>query len=202
MDLIIESVKKLETLLEHSGCYDSGVQLDVDPDAVNCRYEKGACMTAVFWGKRGVFTTFDPIRACTKISFMFGASLDTPQVRGAACAIINVSAGFFCLARTLRPCTGSPHTPCGAQLAAELAGKQVFINGTIHSLESLKGIQITTDPSLAEVILIGGEGLIAPGTGNLVETYGKTKRIICVGPSTAGTARLNELEHWCPYGLG
>src|SRR5512145_290708 len=105
MDLNIESVKKLEALLEHSGCYDSGVQLDVDPNVVNCRYEKGACMTAEMGGKRGVFTTFDPIRACTKISFMFGAPLDNPSVRGAACAIVNVSAGFFCLARTLRPCT-------------------------------------------------------------------------------------------------
>jgi hypothetical protein len=201
MDLIIESVKKLETLIEHSGCYDTGVKLDVDPDAVNCWYEKGACMTAEFGGKRGVFITFDPIRACTKISFMFGAPLDTLQVRGAACAIINVSAGFFCLARTIRPCTGSSHAPCGVQLAAELAGKQVFIHGIIQSLGSLTGIQITTNLSDAEVILIAGEGLIATGTGDLIETYAKTKRIICIGPSTAGTARLNELEHWCPYGF-
>jgi hypothetical protein len=201
MDLIIESVKKLETLLKHSGCNDSGVVLDVDPDAVNCRYEKGACMTADFGGKRGVFTTFDPIRAHTKISFMFGAPLDNLPVRGAACAIVNVSAGFFCLARTLRPCTGTSHAPCGAQLGAELAGKQVFLQGTIHSLESLSGINRTSDPSEADIILIAGEELIAAETGDLIERYRKNKRIICVGPSTAGTARLNELEHWCPYGL-
>jgi hypothetical protein len=200
MDLIVESVKKLETLLEHSGCYDSGVKLDVNPDTVNCRYERGASMTAEFGGKRGVFTTFDPIRASTKIAFMFGAVLDTPQVRGAACAIINVSAGFFCLARTLRPCMASSHAACGAQLVAELAGKPVFIQGTTHSLESLQ-INRTTDPAVAEVILIGGEGLIAEETGTLIETYAKTKRVICIGPSTAGTARLNELEHWCPYGM-
>ena len=202
MDLVTESVKKLETLLEHSGCHDSGVQLDVDPDVVNCRYETGACMTAEFGGKRGVFTTFDPIRACTKISFMFGAPLDTPSVRAAACAIVNVSTGFFCLARTLRPCMGSSHAPCGVQLASELAGKQVYIQGTMHSLESLKGIQRAANPSIADVILITGDGLIEAGTGDLIETYRKTKRIICIGPSTAGTARLNELEHWCPYGSG
>jgi hypothetical protein len=202
MDLIIESVKKLEALLEHSGCHDTGVRLDVDPDTVNCRYEKGACMTAEWGGKRGVFTTFDPIRACTKISFMFGAPLDNPSVRGAACAIVNVSAGFFCISRTLRPCTAASHATCGVQLKEELGGKRVFIHGTIPSLESLKGLEITTNPSAADVILIGGEGLVAPGTGDLLETLGKTKRIMCIGPSTAGTARLNELEHWCPFGTG
>ena len=201
MDLVTESVKKLEALIEHSGCNECGVRLDVDPDAVNCRYEKGACMIAEFGGKRGVFTTFDPIRACTKISFMFGAPLDNPSVRAAACAIVNVSAGFFCLARTLRPCAGVSHATCGTQLTAELAGKQVFIHGSIHSLEHLTGIQRTTNPSSADVILIAGEGLIETGTGDLIETYGKTKKIICIGPSTAGTARLNELEHWCPFGL-
>lgn len=200
MDIIIESVKKLETLIEHSGCSDSSVQLDVDPGVVNCRYEKGACMVADFGGKRGVYTTFDPIRACTKISFMFGAPLDTAPVRGAACAILSVTAGFFCLARTLHPCARSSHAPCGADLAAELAGKQVWIIGTIHTLDSVKGISVATDPSVAEVILIGGEGLIEPGAGEIIRKYRATTRIICIGPSTAGVARLNELEHWCPYG--
>ena len=200
MDIVIESVKKLETLLEHSGCSDGSIQLDVDPDSVNCRYEKGACMTAEFGRKQGVFTTFDPIRACTKISFMFGAPLDTPAVRGAALAIINVAAGFFCLARTLHPCARPSHTSCGADLAAELAGKQVYITGTMHSLESLPGIHFTTDPSSAAVILIGGDGLILPEAGELISRYAQKARIICIGPSTAGTARLNGLEHWCPYG--
>ncbi|MCK9579449.1 MAG: hypothetical protein M0Q92_03240 [Methanoregula sp.] len=201
MDIVIESVKKLETLLEHSGCSDSGVRLDVDPDTVNCRYERGACMIAEFGEKRGVFTTFDPIRACTKISFMFGAPLDTQQVRGAASAIVNVAAGFFCFARTLNPCAGSSHDACGKDLAAGLVGKQVFIVGTIHSLESLTGMCITTNPSAADVILIGGEGLIEQSAGDIIEQYTKKTRILCIGPSTAGIARLNELEHWCPYGM-
>ncbi|HII99376.1 MAG TPA: hypothetical protein HA272_09050 [Methanoregula sp.] len=200
MDIVIESVKKLETLLEHSGCSDGSIQLDVDPDSVNCRYEKGACMTAEFGRKQGVFTTFDPIRACTKISFMFGAPLGTPAVRGAALAIVNVAAGFFCLARTLHPCVSSSHASCGADMAAELAGKQVYITGTMHSLESLPGIYFTTDPSSAAVILIGGDGLILPEAGELISRYAQKARIICIGPSTAGTARLNGLEHWCPYG--
>jgi len=200
MDLIIESVKKLETLLEHSGCSDGGVQLDVDPDIVNCRYEKGACMTAEFGRKQGVFTTFDPIRACTKISFMFGAPLDTPAVRGAACAIVNVAAGFFCLARTLRPCNESSHACCGADLAEELRGKQVYIMGTVHSLNLLQSISITTDFSAADVVLIGGDGFLAQETSELIRGHAIKPRVICIGPSTAGGARLNELEHWCPYG--
>ncbi len=200
MDIIIESVNKLEKILENSGCSDGGVQLDVDPDITNCQFEKGACMTADFGRKQGIFTTFDPIRACTKISYMFGAPLDTPAVRGAACALINVAAGFFCLARTLHPCAGSCHEACRADLATKLAGKQIFVVGSIPSLQATQGLFFTTDPATADVFLIGGEGLIDPGTGDIIEHYAKGAQVVCVGPSAAGVARLNELEHWCPYG--
>lgn len=200
MDIVIESVKKLETLLEHSGCCDGGVQLDVDSRMIGCRYEKGAVMTAVFGGKCGVFTTFDPIRACTRISFMFGAPLDTQQVRGAACAIINVAAGFFCLARTLLPCDRTLHTACSNDLLAELKGKTVYIHGEVYGIDALSGVSRTNGPDSAEILLIGGDGCIAAGTGDLVEQYRGRKRILCIGPSTAGIARLSDLDHWCPYG--
>lgn len=199
MDIVVQAVKKLKTLLEHSGCTDSGVLLDVDPGAVNCQFEKGACMTATFGGKCGVYTTFDPIRARTKISFMFDAPLDTPSVRGAACAIINVAAGFFCLARVLRPCKPASHPPCMQNLAAEISGKQVSCIGSRSGFES-PGIYLTEDPSQAEVLLINGEGIIGTGTGDAIDKYRSSKRIICIGPSTVGIARLYELEHWCPYG--
>jgi hypothetical protein len=200
MDIVIESVKKLESLLEHSGCCDGGVRLDVDPDIISCRFEKGACMIAEFGNKRGIFTTFDPIRACTKISFMFGAPLYAMDIRGAAGAIMNVAAGFFCLARALRPCDRSSHASCGAALADQLAGKPVFIFGTLPGTGFLNKITVVDDPSRAEVILISGEGLITPGAGDLIESTRGTKRIICIGPSAAGISRLNELEHWCPFG--
>jgi hypothetical protein len=202
MDIIIESVKKLESLLEHSGCCDGGVRLDVDPDVVTCRYEKGACMVAEFGNKRGVFTTFDPIRACTKISFMFGAPLDTMAVRGAAGAIINVAAGFFCLARALRPCDASSHAVCHAALTEELAKKTVYVFGALHGPDTQKMNTVVDSPDSAEVILISGEGLITPGAGEVITRYRNSKRIICIGPSAAGIARLNELEHWCPHGRG
>lgn len=200
MDIIVESVKRLEHVLENCGCDDGGIRLDVDPDITNCRYEKGACMTADFGNKQGVFTTFDPLRACTKISFMFGAPLDTPSVRGAACAIINVAAGFFCLARTIRPCTRACHETCGGQLISELGQKPVYFHGKVHSLDTFTGINRTCDPACAEIILIAADGLISPGTGDIVGQFSKTKRIICIGPSTAGVARLHDFEHWCPFG--
>jgi hypothetical protein len=200
MDIVIQAVKKLEAMLEHGGCTDSGVLLDVDPDAVNCQFEKGACMTATFGGKCGVFTTFDPIRARTKISFMFDAQLDTPPVRGAACAIINVAAGFFCLTRVLRPCKSLSHSPCMQNLAAEISGKQVSCIGSTTGFESRSGIHLTENLSQADVIIINGEGIIREGIGYVIEQYRSSKRIICIGPSTAGIARLYEIEHWCPYG--
>ena len=45
MDLIRESVKKIQEILEHGGCGDGDVILDVNPDARNCQFEKGALCT-------------------------------------------------------------------------------------------------------------------------------------------------------------
>lgn len=199
-DIITESVKKLEALLEHSGCADAGVLLEVDPDAKNCQFEHGACMSAAFGGRCAEFVTYDPIRARTKISFMFGAPLDTSTVRGAACAIINVATGFLCISRVLRACKPSSHGSCLGQLVEEVAGKKIYCVGSIARLEDRCRGQIVSDPSDAEVIVINGEGIIGSGTGSLVENFHATRRIVCIGPSTAGIARLNNLEHWCPYG--
>ena len=199
-DIIIESVKKLERLLEHSGCEDVGVLLEVNPDVVTCQFEKGACMSAVFGGRSADFVTFDPIRARTKISFMFGAPLDTLQVRGAACAIINVATGFFCLSRVLHACPKSSHDSCTEQLKRELTGKKVWCIGGITPIESDYRFMPAAGVDDADIIVIGGEGITSAGTGDLIENSKKNKRIICIGPSTAGIARLNEIEHWCPFG--
>jgi|SRR5208337_3010929 len=200
MDIIRESVNKLETILGHSGCEDAGVLLDVDPDAVTCQFEQGACMTASFGGRSAVFVTHDPVRALTKISFMFGAPLETPAVRSAAGAIVNVAAGFFCLSRVLHPCPKTSHAPCLQELKNEISGKRVSCIGTMASIERELGSSFSTEISEADVILINGEGIIAKDTGHLIEAHTRTKRILCLGPSTAGNARLHEIEHWCPYG--
>jgi hypothetical protein len=200
MDLIIETVKKLETMMKDSGCEDGGIVLDVNPDTINCQFECGACMTASFGGRNADFITRNPIRAKTKISFMFGAPLDALPVRGAAAAIVNVVTGFFCLLRILHSCPGSSHRDCKRQLLDELSGKKIFCYGSIPETETAFGSSIVTILHDADIILINGEGIIEQGVGTILMNYNGAKRVLCLGPSTAGIARLNHLEHWCPYG--
>jgi hypothetical protein len=76
----------------------------------------------------------------------------------------------------------------------------MYCVGSIPYLEDRYRDNQVIEPSDAEVIIINGDGIIDPGTGTIIENNKATKRIICVGPSTAGVARLQELEHWCPYG--
>ena len=200
MDIITDSVNRLQEHLEHCGCEDTGVRLDVDPDRTLCQFERGSCMVASFGGRSAEFVTDDPIRAMTKISFMFGMLLETPNVRSAACAIINVATGFFCLSRVLHACPKVSHVPCLEGLTEVLCGRRVFCAGTIPALERALGSAITTNIEEADIILINNEGLIAKGTGDLVETWSGKKRILFLGPSTAGVSRLQQKEHWCPYG--
>lgn len=200
MDILIDSVNKLETILEHSGCEEVGVVLDVNPDTVNCQFDWGACMTASFGGRSAEFVTSDPIRAQTKISFMFGAPLDNPSVRSAACAMINVATGFFCLSRVLHACPDSKHADCMRELGEALRGKRVFCIGSMPKIENAIPGCIVTDHKDADLILINAEGIIDPKLGNLIEEIKNTKRIIFIGPSTAGVARLQQIDHWCPYG--
>jgi hypothetical protein len=200
MDLIIDTVKKLKSIMKDSGCEEGGVVLDVRTDTVNCQFERGVCMTASFGGRSADFITYDPIRAKTKISFMFGTPLDTPPVRGAAVAIVNVATGFFCLSRIFHSCPESSHTECRRHLLHELGGKRIFYMGSIPAIEAVFGSYIVTDPRDADVILMNGEGIVEKGTGDIIRNYKETKRILCLGPSTAGVARLNQLELWCPFG--
>lgn len=200
MDIIAESVKKLEGLTEHSGCSGAGVILDVDTKAEACQFEQGVSMTATFGGRSAVFTTYDPIRAPTKISFMFGAPLDTLPVRGAATAVINVVLGFLCMTRVLHACPISSHAACIEHLQHEIAGKNVFCIGSMGKRGSNLFPYCSEKPSDADIILINGEGLIDEKTGDIIEEMKKTKRVICIGPSTTGIARLYDIEHWCPYG--
>ena len=202
MDILIDSVNKLETILEHSGCEDVGVLLDVNPDVVNCQFDWGACMTASFGGRSAEFVTSDPIQAQTKISFMFGVPLNTPAVRSAACAMINVATGFFCLSRVLHACPGSRHADCMREIGAVIKGKKILCRGSIPAIEDTFHTYIVTNPNDADLILINAEGIIDAGVGDLIAEFKDTKRIICLGPSTAGVARLQQLEHWCLYGTG
>jgi hypothetical protein len=200
MDIIAESVKKITMLLKNSGCEEGSVVLDVDADIIHCQYDKGACMVATFGGRSAEFVTYDPVRARTKISFMFDAALETLRSRAAACSIINVAAGFFCISRRLHSCPESSHTECLKQLEHEMRGKRIVCIGDMQAIESAFRNCITHDTDTAEVILINGEGIIKQGTGDILLTYKDSKRILCIGPSAAGVARLNQIELWCPFG--
>jgi hypothetical protein len=200
MDIVVDSVKKVEELTEHGGCADAGVILDVNPDMKICQFEQGAAMTATFGGRIAVFTTYDPIRAPTKIAFMFEAPLESAGVRGAAIAIINVVLGFLCMSRVLQPCRESSHATCRNEIRKELANKNLYCIGSMGKSGVSAFGNTTENLSEAEVIIINGEGIIGKETGNIIEVNKDHRRIICVGPSTAGVARLYELEHWCPYG--
>ncbi|MFZ1127243.1 hypothetical protein [Methanoregula sp.] len=200
MDIVTDSVNRLEEMLKCSGCEETGVRLDVDPDAHNCQFERGACMTASFGGRTAEFVTDDPIRATTKISFMFGTPLEPPGVRAAACAIINVATAFFCLTRVRRACPAASHAACLHELTGELRGHRVHGIGRMQALESSLGSLVTKNPEEADIILINNEGLIAPETGDIVAAWAGKKRIIFLGPSTAGVSRIQQREHWCPYG--
>ena len=200
MDIVVDSVKKIKEISEHGGCADAGVILDVNPDAEICQYEQGAPMSATFGGRSAVFTTFDPIRAPTKIAFMFGAPLDSVAVRGAAVAIINVVLGFLCMSRVLHPCHESSHTACRDEIRRELAGKNLYCIGAMGKGGPAVFGHMTQNLTESEIILINAEGLIGRDTGDIIEENRQRCRVICIGPSTAGIARLYELEHWCPYG--
>lgn len=200
MDIILESVKKIKEILEHGGCGEGDVLLDVNPDSRNCQFEKGACMTASFGGRMADFVTFDPVRGRTRISFMYGAPLDTSSARGAASVIVNVITGFFCLSRVLHACEEPSHVPCLEELKREMSGKKICCVGNIPGIEHLFGGMIVSDPDKADVIFIGSDGMIAQGTGDLIEQYKGKKQVLCIGSSVAGVSRLHMLEHWCPYG--
>ena len=201
MDIITEAVKRLEEVMISGGCEDMGVHLEVDPDANPCQFEQGACMTASFGGRTAEFVTDNPIRAMTKVSFMFGAPLDNLATRGAACAIINVATAFFCLSRVRRACPVASHGACFKDLAKDLAGRRVFCIGPAPALARAPGVYLTEDAGEADILLVNHEGIIAPDLGDLLDGPGRSKRVVFLGPSTAGTSRLMEREHWCPYGL-
>jgi hypothetical protein len=200
MDLIVESVKKIEGMLENCGCEEGDVLLEPDPDIVKCQYERGACMVASFGGKTAEFVTDNPIRARTKISFMFGATLDVPQARIAAGSILNVVSGFFSLTRIQHACPASAHTLCFDCLKKEVGGKMIHCVGDMPAIETGFRSYLVDNPEDAEVILFNGEGIIDIKAGNIIETFSQSKRIICLGPSASGIARLNEIKHFCPYG--
>ena len=194
------AVEKLETILADSGCEDGIVTLSVNRDADVCQYPNGVAMEGCFGGRIGQFITSEPVRANTRISFMFGAPLGNQKQRGAAGAIINTVSAFLCLTRRLRPCTPDSYAPCLAELSREVAGKRLYLVGPMPVLERALARQLVDTPDAADIILVAGDGMTSDSGVACIDEYREKKRMIFLGPSAAGASGLLCLEHWCPYG--
>ena len=199
MDLIRTAIKRLESRLEGSGSEEGVVRIDTDPDRITCQYEKGACLRATYGGRSAEFVTMDPLTATTRIGFMFGAGLEKPNQRAAACAILNVVAGFFCISRVLKSCHPEAHRECLAALRCEIGNAPVCLIGMVPTAGEKFG-HVVHNPDEAAVLLIVGDGLLQPGTGELIQQYRGLKRILFLSPSTGGVSALLGCEHWCPFG--
>ncbi|HUU76682.1 MAG TPA: hypothetical protein VMW63_11440 [Methanoregulaceae archaeon] len=201
MSLIHDAVRNLEGWVKDSGCEDGNVVLRVNPDRVVCQYEKGACMEASFGGRTAEFVTHDPIRATTRIGFMFGASLEKVAQRAAACAIINVVTGFLCISRILKACTPDSHPACLLALQKELKGKTIYFDDIPSHIAGKLG-NVVNDPENADIILVNGESLVSDTGSVLIDTCLGRKKVVFLSPSLAGVSSLDNLEHWCPFGRG
>lgn len=199
MDLIRSAIKRLETRIEGSGTEEGVVRIDTDPDRVVCQYEKGACLKSLYGGRSSEFVTMDPLTATTRIGFMFGAKLEQSRQRAAACAILNVVAGFFCISRVLKSCPPEAHRECLAALRCEIGDAPVYPVGMVTTAME-KFSNVVKDPDAAEIILVVGDGLIHPELGHLIEKYQREKRILFLSPSTGGVSALLGCEYWCPFG--
>ncbi|MCE5337908.1 MAG: hypothetical protein LLF90_04390 [Methanomicrobiaceae archaeon] len=200
MSFLHEAIGRLEKVLTDSGCEDGVVALRVNYDAEVCQYPKGVCMEGHFGGQSGQFITSEPVRANTRISFMFGAPLEDQKQRGAASVIINAISAFLCLTRKLHPCTPECYAPCLAELSREVAGKRVYLVGPMPVLERAFKGQVVDSPDEADLLLVAGDGMTTDAGVACIDDCRGKKRIIFLGPSTAGVSGLINLEHWCPYG--
>ena len=200
MSFLNDAIRRLEHVLADSGCENGIVDLSVNYNADVCQYPRGVCMEGHFGGRTGQFVTSEPIRARTRISFMFGAPLTDQKQRGAASAIINAVSAFLCLARKLRPCTPDCYAPCLADLSREIGRKRIYPVGPMPVIERAFKDRIVDSPEEADILLVAGEGMTTDAGIACIDGCRGNKRIIFLGPSTAGVSGLLNLEHWCPYG--
>ncbi|NLA39122.1 MAG: hypothetical protein GX882_07050 [Methanomicrobiales archaeon] len=200
MSYIHDAIAKLEKILEDSGCEHGIVTLGVNYDIDACPYPRGVCMEGQFGGKSGQFITNEPVRANTRVSFMYDAPLSDQKQRGAACAIINAVSAFLCLTRKHRSCTPDCHASCLAELSREIAGKRVYLIGPMPALKRALHSQVVDSPEAADLILIAGDGMTSDEGVACIDEYLGKKRMVFLGPPAAGVCGLMNLEHWCPYG--
>lgn len=200
MNLIASAVTELKEQIKDSGCEDGIVALAQNSTRPLCQYPQGVCVDARFGDRTGHVVTTDPLKVSTRISFMYGAPLSRPVERTAACAIVNAVTGFFCINRKMNACEQAHHAPCLQELVADLKGQAVYIVGEAEGVPEALEEDLAATPEDADVLLVTGPGLISDEGLAMVEGAQGKKRVIFLGPSTAGVAALLGIEHWCPYG--
>jgi hypothetical protein len=199
MNLVTDAVKKLEALISGSGCDDSTVVLLRRPDAPVCQYVGGVNLECQYGGLTAHVVTNYPVQATTRVSFMYGAELDTPQKRTAACAIMNAITNFLCISKGGHACLEKSHMACFLELHKELDGASLYCNGTMPHFQQKLAPNIVDDPDDADIILVSGDGFFTDEGNEIIERYRDKKRMIFIGPTAVGVATLLGLEHWCPY---
>lgn len=200
MTLLLEAVRALEDTIQGSGCEDGEVALERKPDAPRCQYDRGASLAASFGGQTAELVTGSPLQTQTRLSSLFGRDLPTPEHRTAALGIVNVVAGFLCLARRLHACDPACYGPCMEELGEELGGRRIFTPVDVPVLSRELALLITGKASDAEILVLTGEGLIQEKDPDELRGLAPKGRMLLLGPSTEGVASLLSLPHWCPYG--
>ena len=200
MNVITKATEQFEKQIHGSGCEDSPVLFKRDTDAAMCQYESGVNLAVKFGGSTSHVVTPAPIEALTKIPFMFGTALNSPQKRSAACGILNVVLGFLCRTRTTNACDPSCHNECKQKLESRLRGKKVFCAGNGNGFRRMEGVIFVDTPDEADCILITCDGLVTDDGVALAEKYQDKTELLFTGPSIAGTAIMQQLPHFCPFG--
>ncbi|MDD3407092.1 MAG: hypothetical protein PHP13_03305 [Methanomicrobium sp.] len=200
MSIITDAVDKFEEIISGSGCDHGIVSFKEAPDLKICPYVQGRCIKVEYGGKTCEIVTSYPLEVSTKVSFMYKQPLGTAVQRTAACGIINALANFMCFIRLARSCDESSHKDCLCQLKSEIADKKVYLNGTLPGLNEKISDNIVKSPEMADIIIVSGDGLFDDEMLSITEGCRGKKRLIFIGPTTAGFSNISGLEHFCPYG--
>lgn len=200
MNPIERSIIKLENYCQNSG-FETGIALlKIKQDQQRCQFPKGTLLEAEYGGETGYVITDTPIEAKTRLNFIFGVKLNSPEKRAAACAILNAATRFLCLNRKNHSCSEECRKNCFNELKNEVSGKKIFLAGDMPPLKYMQEIEIVQQPNDADLIIVGGNGITADKYLEVISECEEHKRIIYIGPSTSGIAAIEKADHWCPYG--
>lgn len=199
MSIVTEAVAQMEKVTEGTGCQDCNIRIERQPDAPSCQYERGVNLRFGYGGSASDVVTQFPLETVTRIPFMFGMPLETPEKRTAACGIMSVVARFLCLCRKVQACDPKDHEQCFENFRSVYGSEKVYVNGDLPDLVRLLGKQSVSSPEEADLIVVGGDGLFTADSLVITDDYRGKKQMVFIGPSTAGVATFLGEDHWCPF---